>query len=57
MTEQKTTLAGRDGDGGAADKPKKGKQRRTGRQIEEVGRRGEHIAGTVGAIIAISSIR
>ena len=57
MTEQKTTPAGRNGDGGATDKPKKGKQRRTGRQVEEVRRRGEYIAGIAGAIIAISSIR
>ena len=58
MPEQKTVvLEGRDCDGGAADRPRKGKQRRTGRQVEEVRRRGECIAGTVGAIIAISSIR
>ena len=56
MTDQKTAREKRDGDG-AADKPKKGKQRRTARQIEEVRKRGEHIAGIVGAIIALSSIR
>ena len=56
MTDQKTAREKR-GDDGAADKPKKGKQRRTARQIEEVKKRGEHIAGIVGAIIALSSIR
>ena len=41
----------------AADKPKKGKQRRTTRQIKEVGKRGGQIAGIAGAVIALSYIR
>lgn len=57
MTKQKTALEGRSGDGGAPDKPRKGKQRRTAGQLEEVRRRGEYIAGIVGAVIAISSIK
>lgn len=56
MTEQKAARRGRDDDG-AADRPKKGKQRRTAGQLEDVRRRGECIAGIAGAIIAISSIR
>ena len=57
MTKQKTALEGSNGDGGATDKPRKGKQRRTAGQLEEVRKRGECIAGIVGAIIAISSIK
>ena len=49
MTKQKTiVLEGRNVDGGATDKPKKGKQRRTAGQLEEVKRWGEYIAGIVG---------
>ena len=57
MTKQKTIPEGKDRDGGATDKPKKCKQRRTARQLEEARRRGGYIAGIVGAIIAISSIK
>ena len=57
MTKQKTALKGSNGDGSATDKPRKGKQRRTAGQLEEVRRRGKYIAGIVGAVIAISSIK
>ena len=38
-------------------KPKSGKKRRPKKQIDRVKKRGEILAGIVGAIIALSSIR